>query len=92
MKNIVVNISNTAEKFFAKHNDIYNKFIENIKSIYYNDNHNVDIKAMKNYNNIYRMRIQKYRVIYKLINGEIIIIDILAAGSRGDIYKYFTNK
>lgn len=35
MKNIVVNISNTAKKFFAKHNDIYSKFIENIKSIYY---------------------------------------------------------
>lgn len=47
---------------------------------------------MKNYNNIYRMRIQKYRVIYKLVNDEIIIIDILAAGSRGDIYKDFANK
>lgn len=92
MKNITVNISKIAEKFFNKHTDIYSKFIENIKSIYYNNNHNVDIKAMKNYNNIYRMRIQKYRVIYKLINDEIIIIDILAAGSRGDIYKDFANK
>lgn len=89
MKNIVVNISNTAEKFFAKHNDIYSKFIENIKSIYYKDNCNVDIKAMKNYNSIYRMRIQKYRVIYKLINDEIIVINILAAGPGGDIYKNF---
>lgn len=55
MKNITVNISKIAEKFFNKHTDIYSKFIENIKSIYHNNNHNIDIKAMKNYNNIYRM-------------------------------------
>lgn len=44
---------------------------------------------MKNYNNIYRMRIQKYRVIYKIINEEIIIIEVITAGNRGEIYKNF---
>jgi mRNA-degrading endonuclease RelE of RelBE toxin-antitoxin system len=33
------------------------------------------------------MRIGNYRVVYKVLNGEIIIIDVLQAGSRGDIYK-----
>lgn len=67
MKNIIINLSNSANKFFKKH---------------------IDIKAMKNYN-IYRMRIQKYRVIYKIINEEIIIIEVITAGNRGEIYKNF---
>ena len=57
MKNIIINLSNSANKFFKKHSDIYNKFINNLKSVYNNNNTNIDIKAMKNYN-IYRMRRQ----------------------------------
>ncbi len=89
MKNIIINLSNSANKFFKKHIDIYDKFINNLKSVYNNNNTNIDIKAMKNYNNIYRMRIQKYRVIYKIINEEIIIIEVITAGNRGEIYKNF---
>lgn len=88
MKNIIINLSNSANKFFKKHIDIYDKFINNLKSVYNNNNTNIDIKAMKNYN-IYRMRIQKYRVIYKIINEEIIIIEVITAGNRGEIYKNF---
>ena len=58
MKNIIINLSNSANKFFKKHSDIYDKFINNLKSVYNNNNTNIDIKAMKNYNNIYRMRRQ----------------------------------
>ena len=88
MKKIIINLSNSANKFFKKHSDIYSKFINNLKSVYNNNNTNIDIKAMKNYN-IYRMRIQKYRVIYKIINEEIIIIEVITAGNRGEIYKNF---
>ncbi len=89
MKKIIINLSNSANKFFKKHIDIYDQFINNLKSVYNNNNTNIDIKAMKNYNNIYRMRIQKYRVIYKIINEEIIIIEVITAGNRGEIYKNF---
>lgn len=58
MKKIIINLSNSANKFFKKHSDIYDKFINNLKSVYNNNNTNIDIKAMKNYNNIYRMRRQ----------------------------------
>lgn len=88
MKNIIINLSNSANKFFKKHIDIYDKFINNLKSVYNNNNTNIDIKAMKNYN-IYRMRIQKYRVIYKIINEEIIIIEVITAGNKSEIYKNF---
>ena len=48
-----------------------------------------DIKPMQGYSdNVYRLRIGKYRIIYKITvdtNGDLVyIIDI---GSRGDIYK-----
>ena len=56
-KKIIINLSNSANKFFKKHSDIYDKFINNLKSVYNNNNTNIDIKAMKNYN-IYRMRRQ----------------------------------
>lgn len=29
MKNIIINLSNSAYKFFKKHSDIYDKFINN---------------------------------------------------------------
>lgn len=50
MKKIIINLSNSANKFFKKHIDIYDKFINNLKSVYNNNNTNIDIKAMKNYN------------------------------------------
>lgn len=37
MKKIIINLSNSANKFFKKHSDIYSKFINKLK-------------AMKNYN------------------------------------------
>lgn len=32
------------------------------------------------------MRINSYRVIYKVINNKIILIDVIDADNRGDIY------
>lgn len=34
----------------------------------------------------YRLRIGSYRAIYRLIN-EVMIIEVLKIGSRGDVYK-----
>ncbi len=48
---------------------------------------NYDIKPFKNaQNNKYRLRIGKYRFIYKIINEEICIY-VDDADSRGGIYK-----
>lgn len=41
---------------------------------------------MKGYADLFRMRINSYRVIYKVENNEIILIDVLDADNRGDIY------
>lgn len=86
-ENVFIEISKSAIKFFSKHSNIYDKFLENIRNYYHENNENIDIKAMKNYKNLYRMRINKYRIIYKLVNGELIIISVIAVDSRGQIYK-----
>lgn len=48
-----------------------------------------DIKPMNGYKDgRYRLRVGKYRVIYKYINeSDIEILCIMDIGSRGDIYK-----
>ncbi len=48
-----------------------------------------DIKQMQGYSdNRYRLRIGKYRIIYKYTEEQnIVILNILDIGSRGDIYK-----
>jgi len=50
-------------------------------------NTNIDIKILKGYTNLLRMRINSYRIIYHVYKNEIIIIDVIDAGSRGQIYK-----
>ena len=86
---IALETTKVADKFFSKHKKVYEKFIENIKSYYHYKNQNIDIKAMKTYKNLYRMRIYDYRVVYKLVNGEIIVVSVVAVASRGQIYKDF---
>ncbi len=87
--NLTIIINKSADKFFKKHNHVYSKFLKNVESFYIDDNANVDIVAMKNYKGIFRMRINDYRVIYRLENGEIIIIEVLLVKSRGEVYKNF---
>lgn len=75
-----------ADKFFNKHQDIEEKFKKNIISDL-KGNTNIDIKILKGYTNLLRMRINSYRIIYYVYKNEIIIIDVIDAGSRGQIYK-----
>lgn len=45
-----------------------------------------DIKPMSGHDNLYRLRIGAYRVIYTVEN-EILIVRVLTIGNRGDVYK-----
>jgi len=46
----------------------------------------LDIKELKGMENYFRLRLSKYRFIYKIEN-DILLIEVIKAGSRGDIYK-----
>lgn len=45
-----------------------------------------DIKPMSGYDNLYRLRVGTYRVLYTIENA-ILMIRVLQIGNRGDVYK-----
>lgn len=45
-----------------------------------------DIKKLKGYNNLLRLRVGDYRIIYTVDHGELVVI-VVDAGNRGQIYK-----
>lgn len=45
-----------------------------------------NVKRLKGYDGIYRLRVGDYRIIYTIDNGEL-IITVIDAGNRGQIYK-----
>lgn len=45
-----------------------------------------DIKPLVGYTNLYRLRVGNYRIIYTIKN-DLLIVQVLNAGNRGDIYK-----
>lgn len=47
-----------------------------------------DIKQLKGHNGILRLRVGDYRIIYTVNNSELIVI-VIDAGNRGDIYKRY---
>lgn len=47
-----------------------------------------DIKKLKGYNDIYRLRVGDYRILYTVNNNELIIM-VLDVGNRGQIYKRY---
>lgn len=45
-----------------------------------------DIKAMAGHDDLYRLRVGSYRVLYTIENA-ILTVRVLQIGNRGDIYK-----
>lgn len=89
MKEIEYNYSKQSDKFFIKHENIRNEFKNSIKSLVNNEHpEKVNVKKLKGkYQGYYRIAIGSYRIIYTLIQGKIVVVNVVMAGSRGDIYK-----
>lgn len=48
-----------------------------------------DIRMMQGYtDNRMRVRVEKYRIVFRYINESVIILYIMDIDSRGDIYKH----
>ena len=45
-----------------------------------------DIKPMSGHDNLYRLRVGSYRVLYT-IEDDVLIVRVLTIGNRGDVYK-----
>lgn len=86
MKYTVV-IEKPAEKFIVKLPKPEKERI--LKAIYHLPEGN-DIRELKGHKNkgLYRLRVGDYRIIYAVDNGKLIIC-VVDAGNRGDIYKRY---
>lgn len=80
-----------SEKFFHKHEDIHQEFkIDVLKVLNRDHAEQVNIKPLHGrFKGYSRIAIGSYRIIYQIINDEVIIVSVAYAGSRGDIYKRF---
>ncbi|MBQ6887213.1 MAG: type II toxin-antitoxin system RelE/ParE family toxin [Lachnospiraceae bacterium] len=47
-----------------------------------------DIKKLKGYSDLLRLRVGDYRIIYTVDNGELIVY-VIDAGNRGEIYNKY---
>jgi mRNA interferase RelE/StbE len=47
-----------------------------------------DIKLLKGHDNLYRLRVGSYRIIYTIDNGNFIIC-VINADNRGQVYKNY---
>ena len=83
-----IEYTSAADKFFRKHEKIRERYRRAVRDLITGHPENVDVKKIKGAaGDLYRIRIGKYRVIYTVIGGKIIVIRTIAAGSRGDVYK-----
>ena len=90
MRPLEINYSKAAEKFFVRHEDVRKEFVSCISKLL-NNNHpeQVNFKNLKGKLKGYsRIAVDGYRVIYRIEEGQIVIVDVILAGSRGDIYKH----
>lgn len=75
------------EKFLDKHKDLQPKVLSALEQIAQNPFDNaLDIKKLQGQSHKYRLRIGKYRLLYEIIDEQILIY-AYKAQSRGDVYK-----
>lgn len=75
------------EKFLRKHTVIAPKVMAKLEILAENPyENNLDIAKLDGYEHHYRLRAGKYRILYEIIDTQILIY-AYDADSRGDIYK-----
>lgn len=82
-----IQYTKAADKFLNSHEEIRLQYENAIKELFVGSHpERVDVKKIKGKrNDYYRIRLSGYRVVYAIINGKIIVISTLLAGSRGDV-------
>ena len=84
-----IQYTKAADKFFQRHENIRTQFEDAIRELLCGDHPDrLDVKRIRSSRaEYYRIRLGRYRVIYTLINGKVIVVVTLLAGARGDVYK-----
>ena len=80
-----IDIRRKAEKFIRK---LSRQDKERVLSAIYRLPEGEDIKKLQGHEGLMRLRVGDYRIIYRMDNGRLIVL-VIDAGSRGDIYKRY---
>jgi len=83
MKQYKIVIARTVWKFIDKQTK---KQRDRILKAVYKLPHEGDIDTLTGYEGVYRLRVGSYRIIYT-IQEDILTVEVLDAGNRGDVYK-----
>ncbi len=77
-----------AYKYLQKQDKVTrNRILDHLKILSEDPRHpELDIKRMQGVEDRFRLRVGSYRVVYSIIDNELIVI-VVKIGSRGDIYK-----
>lgn len=86
--NYKIEFSNRAYRYYEKLDKILKQRISNHLQLLSDNPRNpeLDIKKIKGYSSLYRLRIGNYRIVYA-IEDEVLVIVIVKIGPRGDIYN-----
>ena len=84
-----IQYTKAAEKFMRSHEDIREAYESAIDELLTGEHpEQIDVKRIVGKrSDYYRVRLGNWRVIYTVINGVIVVVNTILAGSRGDIYK-----
>lgn len=84
-----IQYTKAADKFLKSYENIREQFKDTIRELIVGDHpEKVDVKRIKGKrSDYYRIRLGGDRVVYALINGKIVVVNVLLAGSRGDVHK-----
>lgn len=82
-----IQASKIVDNFLAKHSDIRQRVLDKLEILAQNPYKNtLDIQKLQGRDNRYRLRVGKYRILYEIIENQILIY-AYDADSRGGIYK-----
>ena len=84
-----IQYTKTAEKFFRSHEAVRTEYCDAIRELIVGEHpEKVDIKRIQGKDNVYyRIRLGRWRVIYTVIDGNILVIKTVLAGSEGTYIK-----
>ena len=84
-----IQYTKAADKFLNTHEDVRTQYESAIRELLIGDHPETsDVKRIRGKRNDYfRIRLGGVRVVYTIINGKIVVITTLLAGSRRDVYK-----
>lgn len=91
MSGIRFDYSKVAEKFFVKHENIRESFKKDVSKLIKNDHpEQVNFKNLKGkFKGYSRIAINGYRIVYRQLTEDVlVVVSVIFAGARGDIYKH----